>query len=135
MKHLILLCLSLPVLLFCGPAARAQNIPPQYADTLAKLKAAAPEQRAAMQTNLMQSKLQLNDAQLKQVAAINLSYARKIEPILRSDDSRFSKYRKIKPMLDEKDEKLKGVFTVDQFKKYQDIKKELMDQARKAMNS
>lgn len=125
--------LLLPVLLLCGPAGRAQSIPPQYADTIAKLKAATPEQRAQMQTDLMKTKLSLTGEQYKQVSAINLLYARKIEPILRSDANRFSKYRQIKPLLDEKDEKLKAVFTPEQFKKYEDVKSEMMSEARKAM--
>jgi hypothetical protein len=125
--------LLLPVLLLCGPAGRSQNIPPQYADTIAKLKAATPEQRAQIQTDLMKTKLSLTEAQYKQVSAINLLYARKIEPIFRSDANRFSKYHQIQPLLDEKDEKLKAVFTPDQFKKYQDVKAEMMSAARKAM--
>jgi hypothetical protein len=125
--------LLLPVLLLCGPAGRGQNIPPQYADTIAKLKAATPETRAKMQTDLMNTKLSLTAEQYKQVSAINLLYARKIEPIFRSDANRFSKYQKIKPLLDEKDEQLKAVFTAEQFKKYQDVKSEMMSEARKAM--
>jgi len=126
--------LLLPVLLLCGPAGRSQGIPPQYADTIAKLKAATPEQRAQLQTDLMKTKLSLTGEQYKQVAAINLIYARKIEPILRSDANRFSKYHQIKPLLDEKDEKLKAVFTPAQFSKYLDVKSEMMREARKAMS-
>ena len=126
--------LLLPVLLLCGPAGRSQSTLPKYADTIAKLKAANPEQRAQMQTNLMKTKLSLTGEQYKQVAAINLLYARKIDPIFRSDASRFSKYHQIKPMLEEKDEKLKAVFTPEQFKKYQDVKVEMMSAARKAMS-
>jgi hypothetical protein len=44
------LVLLLPVLLLCGQEGRSQSIPPQYADTIAKIKAADPEQRAQMQT-------------------------------------------------------------------------------------
>jgi hypothetical protein len=136
MHHTIRNCLGflLPVLLLCGLAGRSQNIPPQYADTLARLKAAGPEKRAQMQTGLMNLRLALTAEQYRQVSAINLMYARKIEPILRSDDGRFTKYGKIKPLLEEKDGKLKAVFTPDQFKRYQDIKQEPMSQARKAMS-
>lgn len=126
--------LLLPVQLLCGLAGRAQSIPPQYADTLARLKAASPEKRAQMQTDYMNTRLALTAAQYNQVSGINLAYARRIEPILRSEDGRFTKYRKIKPLLEEKDEELKAVFTADQFKKYQDVKQELMRQARKAVS-
>jgi hypothetical protein len=124
----------LPVLLLSGPAGRGQNVPPQYADTIAKLKAATPEQRAKIQTDLMNTKLSLTADQYKQVSAINLFYARKIEPIFRSDANRFSKYQRIKPLLDEKDGKLKAVFTAEQFKNYQDVKAGMMSEARKAMS-
>jgi hypothetical protein len=131
----VLMTLLSPVLLLCGPAGRGQQIPPQYADTIAKLKAATPDQRAQMQTDLMKQKLSLTAEQYKQVSAINLFYARKIEPILRGDANRYSKYLQISPLLDEKDEKLKAVFSAGQFKKYQDVKSEMIRQARKAMSS
>ncbi|HWK04313.1 MAG TPA: hypothetical protein VNS58_11810 [Puia sp.] len=125
------------LLLFCISAltfgAKAQK--PSYADTLAKLKTAPPAQRAQIQTDLMKSKLMLNDAQYKQVSAINLEYAKKIEPILRSDDNQFSKYGQISPLLEEKDGKLKPILTAEQFKKYEEVKKEMMAQAREANKS
>lgn len=102
----------------------------QSADSLVKLKNANPQQRARMQSDLMKTRLALSDAQYKQVAALNLAYALKIEPILKSDDSKFSKYGRIKPLLEEKDEKLKTVFTKEQYDKYDAVKKEIMDKMR-----
>jgi len=124
----------LPTLLILVPAGRAQNTKQQYADTLTKLRSATPEKRAQMLTDMMKTKLALNDAQVRQVSAINLAYALKMEPIIKSDDSKFSKYCKVRPLLAEKDEKLKGAMTADQFAKYQDIKQQMMDQAKKTMN-
>ncbi|MDR3716040.1 MAG: hypothetical protein P4L51_24815 [Puia sp.] len=127
--------LYLPTLLVCCQLAYCMlgSILPanaQSADSLVKLKNANPQQRARMQSDLMKTRLALSDAQYKQVAALNLAYALKIEPILKSDDSKFSKYGRIKPLLEEKDEKLKTVFTKEQYDKYDAVKKEIMDKMR-----
>lgn len=128
MKNFIINTL-IAVLLLQASTGHAQTVP---ADSLKKLKGASPEQRAKVQTDLMRDKLQLTASQVQQVSALNLEYARKMEPIIRSDDSRFSKYRKAKPLLEEKENRLKSILTDEQYKKYEDIKKQLMDQARKA---
>lgn len=104
----------------------------QYADSLAKLKASSPEQRAQMQDDLMKTRLMLSDAQYKQVCVINLQYALKVEPILKNNDSKFSKYGQVKPILEEKDEKLKTIFTKEQFERYDAVKKEMMEKIRAA---
>lgn len=111
----------------------AQTNPnPAGKDNIQNLKNATPEQRAQMQNDKMKEKLALNDDQFKKVSALNLLYAQKIDPIIHNDDSRFSKYRKIKPLLEEKDEKLKAILTKDQYKQYESLKKEMMDKARES---
>ncbi|HZE83013.1 MAG TPA: hypothetical protein VE035_01840 [Puia sp.] len=98
----------------------------QDSDQEARLKASTPEQRAHFQDSLMNTRLALNTTQYSQVHAINIKYARQIEPLIKSDDSRFSKYSKIKPLLEAKDKELKTVFTGEQCQKYEAVKKEMM---------
>jgi hypothetical protein len=104
----------------------------QSADSAIDLKSASPEQRAQWQSNAMKTKLGLNDAQYQQVSAINLEYAKKGEAIRNSGDGKFSKYRKFKSMMSDKDAKLKKVLTPDQFTTYEEMKKEMMDKAKEA---
>ena len=99
-------------------------------DSIQNLMNATPERRAQIQSDKMKDKLALNDDQYKKVSALNLLYAQKIDPVIHSDDSRFSKYRKIKSLLEEKDEKIKTILTKDQYKQYESLKKEMMDKAR-----
>jgi len=101
--------------------------PSSYSDSL---KASTPEQRAKMQSDKMKEKLVLTDDQYKQVSDLNLVYAKKMDPILHSDEGRFKKYRQAKSLMDEKDKKLKVILTSDQYKQYEDFKKEMMDKMR-----
>jgi Spy/CpxP family protein refolding chaperone len=101
--------------------------PSGYSDSL---KASTPEQRAKMQSDKMKEKLVLTDDQYKQVSDLNWVYAKKMDPILHSDEGRFKKYRQAKSLMDEKDKKLKGILTSDQYKQYGDLKKEMMDRMR-----
>jgi len=113
--------------------SRAQSNPNRAGkDSIQNLLNATPEQRAQMQNDRMKEKLALNDDQYKKVSALNLLYAQKMDPVIHSDDSRFSKYRKIKPLLKEKDEKLKTILTKDQYKQYESFKKEMMDKVRES---
>jgi len=104
----------------------------QSTDNSIDLKNSTPEQRAQWQSNAMKTKLGLNDAQFQQVSAINLEYAKKGDAIKNSGDGKFSKYRKFKSMISDKDEKLKKVLTPDQFTTYEEMKKEMMDKAKEA---
>jgi hypothetical protein len=104
----------------------------QSTDTSIDLKNSSPEQRAQWQSNSMKNKLGLNDTQYQQVSAINLEYAKKGEEIKNSGDGKFSKYRKFKSMMSDKDAKLKKVLSPDQFTTYEEMKKEMMDKAKEA---
>jgi hypothetical protein len=104
----------------------------QSTDTSIDLKNSSPEQRAQWQSNAMKNKLGLNDTQYQQVSAINLEYAKKGEEIKNSGDGKFSKYRKFKSMMSDKDAKLKKVLSPDQFTTYEEMKKEMMDKAKEA---
>jgi hypothetical protein len=108
-------------------SVKAQN-------NLQKLKDATPEQRAAFQTKLMKEKLGLNDAQLTRVASINLRYAEEFEPVIKSTDSRFSRMRQAKALMEKKDKELQSVFTKTQFNEYQMVENEIRKKIRSQMN-
>ncbi|MDR3695111.1 hypothetical protein [Mucilaginibacter sp.] len=103
-------------------------------ESLQKLKSETPEQRAAFQTKLMKEKLILSNAQLTKVASINLKYAEKFEPIIKSDDSRFSRMRQARVIMEQKDIELQAVFTKNQFNEYlaieNDIRKKIKSQMK-----
>jgi hypothetical protein len=122
--------IALILVLFTGALrtdAQTAGAPTTLADSI---KTATPEQRAKMLTGKMKEKLALTDDQYKKVSDLNLTYAKKMDPIIHSDDSRLTKYRQSKSLLDEKDQKLKSILTSDQFKQYEAIKKEMMDKMR-----
>jgi hypothetical protein len=89
-----------------------------------------PEERAQMQTKIMKSKLSLDSLQATKVQAINLKYALKTDPILKSDAGKFKKLKKIKALQEEKDDELKQVLTADQFKQYQALKERLKEKIK-----
>jgi hypothetical protein len=107
----------------------------QDQEKLQQLKNATPEQRAEFQTNMMKSKLNLEGPQLAQVSAINLKYAQLFQPIMKGDDSRFSKMRKAKALQAQKDKELQGVFTKDQYKLYEDFEQELRSKMMSVMKA
>ncbi|BAU54696.1 hypothetical protein MgSA37_02874 [Mucilaginibacter gotjawali] len=92
---------------------------------LQKLKNETPEQRAAFQTKLMKEKLNLNDMQLTKVSTINLKYAEKFEPIIKSDDNRFLRMRQAKALMEQKDKELQAVFTKTQYNEYLAVENEI----------
>ena len=64
------------LVLACVPGARAQM--------LEKLKGTTPEQRAAVQTELMASKLDLAPDQKAKIADLNLDFAKRMQPVIES---------------------------------------------------
>ncbi|SEN05102.1 hypothetical protein SAMN05192574_102301 [Mucilaginibacter gossypiicola] len=105
------------------------------AQQAADLKNKTPEQRAAFQTSMMKSKLNLDSDQVLKVQVINLKYAQKFEPIIKSDDSRFSRFRQVKALQKAKDAELKTVFTGSQYKQYQDFEAEMKEKLKDRMAS
>lgn len=91
-----------------------------------KLKDSTPEQRAKMQTEWMTTKLNLNASQTQQISALNLQYARKNEPIIQSNSSKLSKFRKLKAIQKEKSNMLSQILSEEQYKKYEDIKDQMI---------
>lgn len=93
-----------------------------------------PQERAKFQTEMMKNKLGLDSAQLKQVEAINLKFALKNEPVIKSDDSKFSKFKQIRSSQKEKEAELKKIFTAEQFKQYQTFQDEMKSQLKERRN-
>lgn len=90
------------------------------------LKDSTPEQRAKMQTEWMKTKLALNSSQIRQVYDLNLQYAKKNDPILQSNEGKMAKFKKLKAIQQEKSSVLSKILTDEQFKKYQEIKDQMI---------
>ena len=90
-----------------------------------------PQDRAKLLTEMMKNKLGLDDSmQVSQIEAINLKYALKNEPILKSDNSKLSKFKQLRSSQKEKDTELKKIFTPEQYKQYQDFQDEMKAQLK-----
>ncbi|MCJ8208823.1 hypothetical protein MUY27_03830 [Mucilaginibacter sp. RS28] len=96
------------------------------------LKTSTPEQRAEWQNKLMKEKLKLTDTQYHQVSNLNLEYARKMQPVITGEGSRFSRGKKARALMKEKEDKLKQLLTKEQFEAYQQDIKEKMSAAKEA---
>ena len=81
-----------------------------------------PEERAQKQTEWMKQNLELSDAQVTRVSAINLKYANQAEDIIQKNGSgtdREAIHEQMKTLQASKDEELRTVLTPDQFKTYE----------------
>lgn len=107
---------------------------PAAAQDMDKLKNSTPEKRAQFQTELMKTKLNLDSGQVLKVQAINLAYAKKMEPVLKGDGGRLSKFKQARAIQSAKEGELKAVFTPDQYKKYKafedEMKTKMMEKAK-----
>jgi hypothetical protein len=97
------------------------------AEGLEDLKDTTPAERAAAQTMMMKSKLNLTDEQTPKVQAINEKYADQMDPILKGSDMMLLKMRAMKQVEDRKEVELKGVLSDDQFLQFQAMKTEMRD--------
>jgi hypothetical protein len=89
-----------------------------------------PEARAEMQTENMVETLSLSDSEKKNVMAINLKYARRMQGIYDSGQGRMQRFRQMKTVSEEKDLELKKVLTATQYRKYSENKQEMKDNIR-----
>ena len=110
---------TLVILLMAGPLANAQNT-----------ESKTPEERARFQTEWMNRKLGLNETQQNQVETINLKYAQKNEPVLKSKERRITKLKKLKSIQGEKDAELKTVLSPEQYEKYQVLVEEMKEKVK-----
>lgn len=92
---------------------------------MALLESTTPEERAQVQTELMQEKLELEDTLSASLNEINLKYAKKMEGVIKGDSSKWTKFRTAKRFDKEKDQELQDLFTKDQFKAYLKYKDQL----------
>jgi len=97
------------------------------AEGLDDLKDTTPAERAAAQTAMMKSKLNLTEDQLPKIEAINEKYAEQMDPILKGSDGMFAKMRAMKEVEGRKEGELQGVLSKDQFDQFQAMKSEMKD--------
>lgn len=108
------------LLLFCVTHIHAQD-----PEKMALLESTTPAERAQVQTELMQEKLELDDNQSANLNEINLKYAKKMEGVIKGDKSKWTKFRTAKRFEKEKDAELEELFSKDQFKAYLKYKEQL----------
>jgi len=82
------------------------------------LKNTTPEERAKALTALMKTKLSLTADQLPKVADLNLSYAQKMEPVIKGAAGPFRKMREAERINRQKEAELKQLLSPEQFNKY-----------------
>jgi hypothetical protein len=116
-KFYIAIAIVLVTLLTTGNA----NAQPGIRD----FKNSTPDQRAQFQTLMMKRKLNLDAGQLNKVQTINLKYAQKFQPIIKSTGSRLSKLKQAMALQKQKDQELQTVFTKDQYSQYQAFEAQL----------
>ena len=87
--------------------------------------ASSPEQRAAIQTQFMKERLNLPAEVLAKVEAINLKYARQMDPVLKGSDGKLAKMQKARGIMGAKDDELKAILSPDQFEAYDDAKDDI----------
>lgn len=97
---------------------------------LALLESTTPEERATVQTELLEKKLALDTAQLTQLSTINLKYAEKMEPVIKGNSSNWNKYRTATRFDKEKDVELKALLSATQFEAYQAYKAQLREDSK-----
>jgi len=89
------------------------------------LKHKAPEERAKFQTEMMKSKLNLNTEQQSIIEVINLNYAKKFESVIKSSNSKITRFKQAMSLQKAKDEELKKIFTAGQYQQYEKFQEEL----------
>ncbi len=102
-------------------------VPSVRAADVDALKDTTPKERAAAQTMMMKSKLDLTEAQMPKVAALNEKYAEKMEPILKGSQGPLMKMRAMKGVESNKEAELRTLLTPDQFQKFQASKDEMRE--------
>jgi hypothetical protein len=85
----------------------------------------SPEQRATIQTQFMKERLNLPAEVLAKVQAINLKYARQMDPVLKGADGKLAKMQKARGIMGAKDDELKAILSPDQFEAYDDAKEDI----------
>jgi len=113
--------------------AFAVSQPGRAQDKADMLKNSTPEQRAKMQTDLLQTKLGLDTNQVVKVQAINLAAAQKMDPVLKGDGGKLAKFRQMREIESTRDKDLKKVLTAEQYKQYEAAKEEIKEKMKERM--
>jgi Spy/CpxP family protein refolding chaperone len=94
---------------------------------LGELKNTTPEERAKELTSLMQKELGLTPDQLSKMEALNLKYAKEMEPILKGSEGPFKAMRQAREINQAKEAELQQLLTPEQFEKYQAQRAEMRE--------
>lgn len=120
MKRTLLLFLF--VLIFAAPTLlQAQN---------GRFMNHTPEERSAKFTSWMQDYLNLTPTQTDKISVLNLSYANEMEKLKSDNISRIKKVSVVKNVDKRRTADFKKILTPDQFNKYIEKKKEVMETLR-----
>ena len=92
---------------------------------LDELKNTTPEQRAKALTEMMKTKIGLTPEQTGKVAELNLTYAKKIDPLIKGSAGPFVRMGEMKKINEEKEAELKQILSPQQFEKYLASKEEM----------
>lgn len=103
------------------------------ADMMSNLAKTTPKERAEIQTAFLKKKLGLSDDETTKVAAINLKYAEKAEPVIKGSDGPFMKMRQMREIQGEKDGAMKATLTPAQYQAYEASKEELKEKFEDAV--
>ncbi len=107
-----------------GFTAYAQSSPKMNPDEM------DPTEMAAKQTDLMTSRLELDEAQIGIVREVNLRYAEELKEVAMSSGGRRDKFSKFRDLHSKKDAELKEIFSESQYADYQKFKAELRQKMR-----
>ncbi len=111
----------LVLLLFASGAYAQQN----------RLSDMSAEERAEFQTQRMKETLDLDSAQVARVSSINLSYARKMDPVIAGSGSRLTKLRAFQQVSAAKEKELQKVLSPEQFRQFKQQQQEMKEQLKK----
>ena len=114
-KLSLIAAMALGGLVACSTLATAQDATPKQGGGKARF---SPEQ----QLERMTTQLSLTDEQKPKVKAVLEETSKKMQEIRNAPDFDRSQMReKMQPIMEKQNEKMKGILTEDQFKKYQEM--------------
>jgi len=94
-------------------------------NAMERLAQSTPEQRAQMQTSMMQEKLGLSAEQLTAVSKINLDIANQMQPIIESTEGPLMKLRSARDVEAQRDAALEKVLQPEQYQQWLAVKEEI----------
>jgi hypothetical protein len=100
---------------------------PLLAVDINALKETTPEERAEAQTLMMKENLGLSEEKVEKVRAINLKYAKVMDPTIQGDDGVMKKGMVASNRQAQKDGELKAVLSADEYQKYLASKLKMRD--------